>query len=114
MTILEVVFLVSAGVALPPPLEIALPPAQALEPGQQVAATEQMPKLPVPALQPSAHEPPKPDAFGKAEHTITRDLVNQTVTVSLVKTLRGAGAEEKQNVEPNLDDSAMLKDAATA
>jgi predicted acyl esterase len=51
------------------------------------------PRLPTPQLQASPHAPPKPEDFGKAEHTITRDLVNQTVTVQLVKTQNSKSAD---------------------
>ncbi len=52
----------------------------------------QDPKLPAPDLAPSPHRAPKPEDFGTAEHTVTRDLVKQTVTVSLIKTLRSKSA----------------------
>jgi predicted acyl esterase len=53
----------------------------------------QLPALPPPDLHPSAHVPPKPEDFGTSEHTITRDLVNQTVTVNLVKTTQSKSAD---------------------
>src|SRR5207244_4832544 len=49
-------------------------------------APAQNPKLPAPDMKASPRLPPKPDEFGTAEHKISRDLVNQTVTVYLVKT----------------------------
>ncbi len=55
-------------------------------------APAQHPKLPPPDITPSPRMPPKPDEFGRAEHKITHDLVNQTVTVNLVKTSSGKAA----------------------
>jgi hypothetical protein len=45
----------------------------------------QNPRLPTPDLKPSPRPLPTPEEIPTAEHKITRDLVNQTVTVSLAR-----------------------------
>ena len=84
------------GAAAPSRVTLPLAPADA-------------PKLPPPALTPSPHREPTASDFGGSSHTITHDLVNETVTVELERTggLMPAGIAER----PAFGESIVSREA---
>jgi putative CocE/NonD family hydrolase len=67
---------------------------------------EQAPKLPAPDLRPSPNPLPHIDTIKKPEHTVTLDLINQTVTVNTANTSDPAGQSNRTTFTVSLTNPA--------